>query len=399
MKKVFALGLLALTLAVTSACGSDDEPMELMWFSDGDEGEVMQELLDQYEEEEGVEIELVEVAYDDYESRLRTRLRGDEAPALARSTEGHLNNFSEYIIPLGDTFSTEDFANVFNNADGDPLGLPMDVTANGMFVNLDLLDANDVDYPSLGDDVWDWDEFETEMDKLRDADDVTAPGIFDPQAHRAMPLLYQHGVTIWDEAFTSTNLTDQDAIDAFTMLQDFYDSGLLDDSVYAGANAASEFRTGGYGFHMSGNWNVSGYQDVDFDWTVVPMPQETNRATILGGKHMAAFEDSGMEDEALAFIEWLAEPAQHDYYNENVPFLSARRDADIDFGDIDDEYQVFQDEISATDEKYTTDWLTQVQIEGMYPIINQTIENIAKGDDVTTELQDLEDELIENAPE
>ncbi|MFP4077581.1 MAG: ABC transporter substrate-binding protein [Candidatus Izemoplasmataceae bacterium] len=397
MKKFFALGLLALTLAVTSACGSEDETMELMWFSDGSEDEVMQDLLDRYEEEEGVKIELVEVAYDDYESRLRTRIRGDEAPALARAQEGQINNFSDHIIPLDDVFDPDDFANVFNNDDGTPLGLPMDVTANGLFVNLDLLEEHDVDYPELGDEVWTWDEFETEMKKLEGQDGVTAPGIFDFQAHRAMPLLYQHGVTIWDEPYSDSNLTSDEAVEAFEMLQRFYEEEFLDDTVYAGTGSAEAFRTGAYGFHMSGNWNVSAYQeDADFDWTVVPMPQGTNRATILGGKHMTAFEDSGMEDEALDFIEWLSEPEQHDYFNEEVPFLSARRDADIDFGDIDTEYQVFQDEIAATDAKYTDDWLTQVMIEGMYPIINKAIEDIAKGeDDVDDILADLEDELEE----
>ncbi len=399
MKKLFALGLMALTLAVTSACGTDDT-MEMMWFSDGTEDEVMQELLDQYEEETGITIELVEVAYGDYESRLRTRIRGDEAPALARVTEGHLNNFSEHVIELSDVIDANDFANVFSDADGNALGLPMDVTANGLFVNLDLLDAHGVEYPELGDEVWTWDEFETEMKKLEGEEGVTAPGVFDHQAHRAMPLLYQHGEVIWDDAYTSSNLTSDKAVEAFEMLQRFYDEGFLDDTVYAGTSGAEAFRTGGYGFHMSGNWNVSGYADIDFDWTVVPMPQAENRATILGGKHMAAFQDSGMEDEALDFIEWLSEAENHDYFNENVPFLSARRDADIDFGDIDTEYQVFQDEISATDARYTDDWLLQVMIEGMYPMINEAIADIAQGeDDVATILADLEQELKDNAPE
>ena len=39
----------------------------------------------------------------------------------------------------------------------------MDITANGLFVNTDLLDKYEVNYPELGDPVWTWTEFETEM--------------------------------------------------------------------------------------------------------------------------------------------------------------------------------------------------------------------------------------------
>ncbi|AUD63834.1 hypothetical protein BK010_09620 [Tenericutes bacterium MO-XQ] len=401
MKKVLGFIFVIMSVVVLVGCNQEEKTLQMLWWSDGTEGEVMQDLLDDYEEETGIVIELVSIPYNDYETRLATMISGGEAPALARVTEGHLNNFKEQIIPLDDVYDTSKFTNLFYNTDGEVISLPMDITANGLFVNLDLLEANGVNYPELGETVWTWAEFETEMNKLKGKDGVTAPGLFDHQAHRFMPVLYQHGVELWETPYTESNLTSTAAVNALQMLMDFYDEGFLGDQTYVTKNSASLFRTGTYGFHVSGNWNVSGYQDLEFDWAVVPMPQGTNRATILGGKSLAAFRDSGTEKRAQDFIEWMAEGEQHDAYTGGVPYLTPRLGAEVNYGDFADQYAVFLDEIAATDEKYVQDWLTQVMIPGMYPIINQLVEDAANPNNTKTALellQDLETELKNAAP-
>ena len=310
-------------------------------------------------------------------------ISGGEAPALARVTEGHLNNFKESILSLDGVYDETGFTNLFYNADGEVISLPMDITANGLFVNLDLLNKYGVDVPALGETVWTWTEFETEMSKLKGQSDVAAPGIFDHQAHRFMPLLYQNGVEIWDTPYTTSNLKSQDAVDVVEMLMRFYEEGFLPRDTYVTKNSASLFRTGQYGFHLSGNWNVSGYQDLDFDWTVVPMPQGANRATILGGKSLAAFSNTDVEKEAKAFLAWMAEGDQHDQYTGSVPYLTPRLGAVVDYGEFSDEYAVFLDEIANTDAKYVQDWLNEVMIPGMYPILNQFVEDAASGTEGT----------------
>ena len=359
--------------------------MQMTWWSDGTEGDVMQGLLDDYFTETGVTIELVEVAYNDYEATLATNIAGDAAPALARMTEGHLNNLQDNILSLDSTITAANFTNLFYNEAGNVIALPMDITANGLFVNLDLCDANGVNLPTV-DDVWTWDEFHTEMMKLDGATGVAAPGIFDHQGHRFMPLIYQTGNTIWDEAYTTSNLTDAAVVAQVQMIQDWYEDGFLPRDTYTTKNSASLFRTGQYGFHLSGNWNVSNYQDLEFDWTVVPMPQDANRATILGGKSLAALEGSGYEEEAKAFIAWMAEAEQHDAYTGGVPYLTPRLGAEVDYGDFTAEYNVFLSEISATDQAYVQDWLSQVMIPGMYPIINDFVEKVALGTDTAANL-------------
>ncbi len=399
MKKLVLMLLLLMAVGFLAGCNGN-KTLQMLWWSDGTEGEVMQTLLDQYEEETGVVIELVPVAYNEYEARLATMITGGEAPALARVTEGHLNNFKDNILSLENVYDHTGFTNLFYNTDGDVISLPMDITANGMFVNLDLLDKYNVNYPELGEEVWTWAEFETEMSKLKNKEDVAAPGIFDHQAHRFMPLLYQNGITIWDEPYTTSNLKSAEAVEVVEMLMRFYAEGFLPRDAYVTKNSASLFRTGQYGFHLSGNWNVSGYQDLEFEWAVVPMPKFENRATILGGKSLAAFEDSGAERQAKAFIEWMAEGEHHDAYTGGVPYLTPRLGASVNYGDFADQYAVFLDEIANTDAIYVQDWLDEVMIPGMYPIINQFVEDAASGTAGTALelLTELEADLKAAAP-
>jgi len=397
MKRILSLMLILLVISGFSACAKQEpKELQMLWWSDGTEGAVMQTLLTEYETKTGVKIELVVIPYADYEARLATMISGGEAPALARVTEGHLNNFKGKIQSLKGVYDSTGFTNLFYNEANEVISLPMDITANGLFINVDLMEKYGVNYPKPGDAVWTWDQFETEVNKLRAGVgiDVNFPGVFDPQAHRFFPMVYQHGTKIWNTPYTASNLTGTAAVKALTRLVGFYESGLVDDAVYAGTTAASLFRTGAYGFHMSGNWNVSSYQDLTFEWTVVPMPKETNRATILGGKSIAAFMDSNAPKEAKKFIAWLAKGENHDRYTGGVPYLTPRLGAEVDYGNFKDEYAIFLDEIAATDASYVQDWLTQVMVPGMYPMINEAIRKaVAKEATPLEALQELETKL------
>jgi alpha-1,4-digalacturonate transport system substrate-binding protein len=330
-------------------------------------------------------------------------VRGGEAPALIRATEGTITEFSEFLLPLDSAYDKADYTNVYFNAAGDTVVLPMDVTSNGMYVNKDLLDKYDVNYPALGE-TWTWAEFESEMAKLDGQDGVAYPGVFDNKAHRFMPMVYQFGGKLWNTPHTDSALTEEGAVEALTTLQRMNTNGTLDPAVWAGsANPKELFTTGQYGFHMSGNWFVAAYQDLSFNWGVVPMPigngAGATRSTILGGKGLCAVQDSGQEAEALKFIEYMAKGENHDKFTGGVPFLSPRLAADVDFGDFQAAYEVFQDEIANTPVENVADWQDQVAIAGMYPIINSAVEDAMGGKDVMEVMTQLVEDLKEKAME
>lgn len=98
---------------------------------------------------------------------------------------------------------------------------------------------------------------------------------------------------------------------------------------------------------------------------------------------------------------WMAEAEQHDAYTGGVPYLTPRLGAEVNYGNFQAQYDVFLSEIAATDQKYVQDWLDQVMIPGMYPIINQFVEDVANPNQTKTALQlltDLETALKNAAP-
>lgn len=436
MKKLSILLTLVLVVGLFAGCGKDeatDEPanetpsassetpskedkepepdkepeemvtMQMLWWSDGIEGDVMQGILDDYKAETGVEIELVVLGYDDYGSKLKTMIRGGQPPALIRATEGHIAEFNNFLLGLDEAFDSKKYTNVYYNAAGETIVLPMDVTSNGLYVNKDLLDKYEVNYPSLGE-TWTWAEFEMEMEKLKGKEDVKNPGVFDNKAHRYFPMLYQFGGKIWETPYSASGLLSDASVEALETLQRMNTNGTLDPTVWAGSAKPNElFQTGKYGFHMSGNWFVAAYQDLSFNWGVVPMPigngENATRSTILGGKGVAAVSGSKVEKEALDFIAYLSKAENHDKFTGGVPFLSPRLGAEIDFGPYQAAYEVFQDEISNTPVENVADWQSEVAISGMYPIINKAVEDAMSGTDARKVLEALEKELMEKAKE
>ena len=194
MKRILSLLLVLFVISGFSACAKQEpKELQMLWWSDGTEGAVMQTLLTEYETKTGVKIELVVIPYADYEARLATMISGGEAPALARVTEGHLNNFKGKIQSLKGVYDSTGFTNLFYNDANEVISLPMDITANGLFINVDLMEKYGVDYPKPGEAVWTWDQFETEVNKLRAGvgTDVNFPGVFEQKSgkHRTLKVI------------------------------------------------------------------------------------------------------------------------------------------------------------------------------------------------------------------
>ena len=79
----------------------------------------MQGLINEYEAENpGIHIEIMEVAYADYENKLKTLLNAGEAPALMRTT--NVSSYLDYLVEL-DEYMPTDFRSRFFPGSGSPL--------------------------------------------------------------------------------------------------------------------------------------------------------------------------------------------------------------------------------------------------------------------------------------
>ncbi|GAB3993569.1 hypothetical protein GCM10029992_05540 [Glycomyces albus] len=106
-------------------------------------------MADKYEAETGIKVEIDDVPYDDFNTRLRNAAQADGLPDLARVTAidpiwmNQLQDLSGIASEHGvmDNLLVE-------NADGEIPTLPTDLTAVGLFINKSLFDSAGVAYPT-----------------------------------------------------------------------------------------------------------------------------------------------------------------------------------------------------------------------------------------------------------
>ena len=112
MKKWIALLLIVvMTMGLMTGCAgvaaNKTKTLDVVWFSDGKEGESFMRLAEKYmQEHKNIKIELIEVPYADLESKLKNMINGKEAPALARLT--NLGPFQNQLLDLSQHVSNKD---------------------------------------------------------------------------------------------------------------------------------------------------------------------------------------------------------------------------------------------------------------------------------------------------
>jgi alpha-1,4-digalacturonate transport system substrate-binding protein len=343
--------------------------LDFVWFTDGIEGEVMKAIIKDYEAENpNVKINLVEVAYSDLSTKLRTMIAGGKPPALARVTDtGYYKNqalvLDDYI---GDQ---ESFTSQFMDSikpyyvmDGKVIAVPMDVTANGLIYNKTLFDKAGVQVPQSPDEVWTWDEFTAALRQVMEKGGAKYGLVWDFTPHRYSTLLYQFGGSIFNEDGTAAAINSEAGVKALEYFVKLHKDGIIPESVWLGGeNPNNLFRTGTVAAHLAGNWMLSNYQEItEFEWGVTYMPKAERRSSVPGGKYVMAFKGSGVEDEAAKFLQYLSSKEVNGRYCQESLFISPRKDnAQLDYTFGKEMFEIFSDELANTPAEAANDWSRQ----------------------------------------
>ena len=370
MKKLIALLLTAIMImgmmtGCSKAGGDEVKTLDVVWFSDGKEGESFMRLADQYmEEHKNIKIELVEVPYADLESKIKNMINGKETPALARLT--NLGPFQNQLLDLGAYVSDKDaFVNSFGEGlkfvyDDKVLAAPMDVTANGLIYNKTAFDQAGVTVPLSPENAWTWDEWKEAMKTVMEKGGVKYGLVYDKSPQRFTTLLYEAGGSMLSEDLKSSNFNTEATRRAVTFFKELHDEKIIPDSVWLGSeNPNNLFRTGQVAMHFAGSWMIANYKEAitDFEWGVTYLPKEAQRSSVPGGKYLAAFQGTGVEKEAAEFIEWMSKPENNAVYCQENSYLSqvkGNEKLDYDFGV--DYFSIFSDELAATGKQPGAEW-------------------------------------------
>lgn len=423
--KTIVLLILTLVLSIiVTACGSNEKSndgnsetakknvkLDFVWFSDGVEGEVMKELIADYEAANShVDIELIEVAYSDLSTKLKTMISGGKPPALARISTTEIGAFSAQAVDLADHLGDADaFTSQFIDSikpyyvvDNKVIASPMDVTANGLMYNKTLFAQAGVSVPQSSDDIWTWDEFSEALTTVMNNSDAQYGLVWDFTPHRWSTLLYQFGGSMINSDGSAATINNEAGVKAVDYFKKLHDDGVIPYSVWLGGeNPNNLFRTGKVAAHFSGNWMVSNYKDItDFEWGVTYMPIGTNRSSVPGGKFVMAFQKSGVEEEAANFIAYLSSKEVNSKYNEKSLFMSPRKDsADLNYEYGKEMFALFADELNNTIPAAAEDWSKQEIVPKFSNDLKDGIVDVIANGITSQEMLDNIAELINEAIE
>ncbi|UJF33792.1 ABC transporter substrate-binding protein [Paenibacillus hexagrammi] len=381
--------------------------LDYVWFTDGIEGDVMKGIIGDYEKQNpNVKINLIEVAFKDLPTKLKTMISGGQPPALARITDtGMFANQALDLTPyVGDanSFTSQfvDSIKPYYVMDNKIVAAPMDVTANGMIYNKTLFDKAGVKVPTSKDDIWTWDEFTADLKQVMDKGGAKTGMVWDVSPHRWSTMLYQFGGSMISEDGKKATINSPEGVQALEAFVKLHKDGIMPPSVWVGnENPNNLFRSGTVAVHMAGNWVLSNYKDItNFEWGVTYMPKGKIRSSVPGGKYVMGFKGTGVEKETAEFIKYLSSKDVNAKFTKDSLFISPRKDnAKLDYAFGKEMFEVFADELANTTPLAANDWSRQTLIPKFSTDLKNNIIDAITGKATAKDALDKTAKLIDKA--
>ena len=404
---------LAFGLSLTACGGSsqtpaaDDAPLQFVLSGDANQGGGYAAMAKEYEAQTGVNVEIVDVPYDDLNTKVRNAALANDLPALGRmpAIDPVWLDSTVDLKPVAEADNVRtDLAAVAD--DGKVVSLPSDLTAVGLYVNKSLFDKAGVDYPTSIDDTWTWTEMVDSIKKVQNKTKAKYGMVMDRSSHRLSALLYEFGsegfVPGPDGAYTTNDKT-KPAMEYFKKLND---DKFMPRSVWlSDADPNALFKSGQVAAYYSGSWQLADFTDniKDFKWASAALPAQPVKATNYGpAASIVVFDGTGQEDKATAFLKWLYAPDNYAKISQISGFLPVVKDLDVTHPDNSDSFALYDAEIAVTPpfvaekiQRTFSDSIAGKETTGD-PVREETIKYVNDEQDVDTTIANIEKRLTED---
>ncbi|MBM3134227.1 MAG: extracellular solute-binding protein [Chloroflexi bacterium] len=304
-------------------------PVELrmMWYNDGNEGEVMRSLLDKFEAANpGIKIKMDTVAYADLNKVLQPQVESGTPPDLARITD--LARFQGYFLDLRPNLSnaaaweanwSPAFLGALRKGDDKTglYGFPTQFTVSGPFINRTLFAQAGVPVPSDTKEKVTWQEWVDAAKKVAAATKTPYAVAIDRSGHRlwgpslSMCAHYVDGLTETKFTIDSPGFRN-----AANMLIGWHKDKITPLDIWAGGGGGyaagnTFFVNGQLVFYFSGNWQVGQFDKLignKFEWDVVPNPYGDCGSTGMpGGAALVTFKATKYPKEVAKLVDYLTQ--------------------------------------------------------------------------------------------
>ncbi len=336
MKAKAILGALAGALLASTAQAGD---VRVMWYSDGVEGEVIQDLLNRFmKENPGINVILDNVAYKVIQEQLPIELEAGKGPDIARVT--NLKALAQHWLDITPHVADPEYwkANFGAQADwmrpdgSDAItGFMTQLTLTGGFANKTLFEQAGVEIPG---EKATWDEWVDAAAKVQASQQLPAAFAIDRSGHRISgPNASYGGNYIGADGMPAPV---DDGVKAFvTKLVNWTAEGKHSKEVWVSAagttyrSGADDFINAQIAFLYSGSWQIANLSTKigdSFDWIATGSPCGTTACSgLAGGAAMVAIKYTQNPTEVGKVMDYLAREDIVKEFTERTLFLPAHK--------------------------------------------------------------------------
>ncbi|HST94883.1 MAG TPA: ABC transporter substrate-binding protein [Microvirga sp.] len=335
--KRLVCGALALGLSASASYAATE--VRIMWYSDGNEGEVLQDLVRRFEAQNSdIKVVVDNVAFGIIKDQLPVQLEAGRGPDIVRVVElksqarhwldlrPHLKDAAAFEKNFGNTLDwmREDGSNALP-------GFMTQLTITGPLVNTTLFEQAGVPVPG---EKATWDEWAAAAKKVADSQKIPMALAFDRSGHRFMGPAISMGAkvigpdgkpAVVDEGFKAMAQRIADWHKAGIMPREIW--GGVAGTTYKGAN--DEFVNGQVAVYFSGSWQVAQFAQKikdNFDWSAGSEPCGPAACTGMpGGAGLVAVKYTQAPKEVARVMEYLASEPVVREFSERTLFLPAHQ--------------------------------------------------------------------------
>lgn len=342
------VGALALTACSGGGDGGDDggdKTLTFMFRGGPDEKAAYQEAIDRYTEDTGVKVNMIVTDADQYATKLQAAVAGNNVPDVFYIEQASLQSYvaSGVLMDITDQVAESgvDLSNIWaygvdsyrfdgtvqGTPDGALYGLPKDVGPFSFGYNKTMLEAEGIDLPD-SDTPLTWEEFVDICKTL--TKDTDGDGAVDQWGTglnvqwNLQSMVWSNGGDWTNEDHTQVTVDTPEFADA---LQKFADLTNVDKVTPSASDAATldtyqRWMAGEIGFFPVGPWDVSVYNDLDFDYDLIPWPTvgDAGSATWIGSLGIGVSNTTKHAQDAVNLVTYLsADPtAQQTLVDANI---------------------------------------------------------------------------------
>jgi len=343
-----------LAASLSAAMAMAETEVRIAWYNDGNEGEVLRDLLDRFEAENSdIKVIMDTVAYKAILESLPVQLAAGEGPDMARVTDlGGLSKFYQDMTPFIEdpAYWESNFGPFLKwlRVPGDDKSIPgfmTQLTVTGPYVNKTLFEQAEVALPGAG---ATWDDYATAVNAVAKKLDIAIPMAWDRSGHRVAGPAISMGAKMFD-AEGKPALVDDGLKAMAERLYNWHQDGTMSKelwgsvsgSTYVGAN--EEFANANVVMYMSGSWQISQFAEQigdGFDWWAVPAPCGPAACTGMpGGAALVALNTTKNPEAVGKVMDYLSsEPVLAEFYGRTlfVPGHLGLSKGGIDFDTTDE---------------------------------------------------------------